>query len=350
MALYNNSVLNVTNTATPDPYVIHANDNYFLTFTAGDRVEIWCADSLLNFNDRCSKHVVWRPPPDTDYSNDVWAPELHRLQGRWYIYVAACNPHKGNKSHRMIVLGGPPAYQDPVQGPWEFLGPIRDMDQRQWAIDGTVIELDGQMYFVYSGWPFDNPNESDLIQRLFILRLSDPITASSPAVEICRPAEPFERTGDHHINEGPQYLASPDGSWRGIAYSCSGSWTNEYKMNTLRFRGGDPLNPGAWGKSMNPLVQTGTNGNGPWGPGHGSFMHIGDETVAIYHATDGPSDGWNNRKARMQRVVFNDGGPFMGGGVGVLTDVHTFMGADHGSESHSSKKHGIKGLLHKLLD
>lgn len=143
-----------------------------------------------------------QPPPDTDYSTDLWAPELHRLHGRWYVYFAACNPKHGNKSHRMFVLGGPPADQDPTGSAWEFLGPIRGMDMGQWAIDGTVIELDQRLYFVYSGWPLDNKNHSELIQRLFILQLSDPITAVSVPVEICRPAEPFEHSGDHRINEG----------------------------------------------------------------------------------------------------------------------------------------------------
>lgn len=236
---------------------------------------------MPNFHDHPDKHVIWRPPPDTEHSNDLWAPELHCLRGRWYVYYAACHPKHGNKSHRMFVLAGPPADQDPTTGSWEFVGPIRGMGQHQWAIDGTVIELHGQLYFIYSGWPFDNPNESDLLQHLFILRLSDPVTAASDPVEICRPDEPFERVGDHGINEGPQYLASPDNSWIGIVYSCSGSWTNEYKMNCLRWTGGDPLRPDSWQKSMKPLIKNGPHGNGPWGPGHGSFMHIGDDVVGM---------------------------------------------------------------------
>lgn len=109
----------------------------------------------------------------------------------------------------MYVLGGPAGDQDPTKGEWEFLGPIRGMDMRQWAIDGTMLELDGQLYFVYSGWPFDNPGESDLVQRLFILRMVDPVTATGQAVEVCRPQEGFEHSGDHRINEGKygQYVS-----------------------------------------------------------------------------------------------------------------------------------------------
>ena len=139
----------------------------------------------------------------------------------------------------MYVLGGPPAHQDPTQGPWEYLGPIQNMDNKQWAIDGTVVELDGQLYFIYSGWPFDNPTESDLIQRLYILRLQDPLTATSEAVEICRPQEGFEHSGDHRINEGnwtdgdfPMCLT--DVALLRSAVSCESRWIMERYRVFLR--------------------------------------------------------------------------------------------------------------------
>lgn len=81
------------------------------------------------------------PPPNTPHSDRLWAPELHVLDGRWYIYYAAQDPRLGNKSHRIYVLGGPPATASPNEpSSWTFLGPIRNLDQRQWAIDATVFE------------------------------------------------------------------------------------------------------------------------------------------------------------------------------------------------------------------
>lgn len=255
------------------------------------------------------------PPGATDHSADLWAPELHCLRGRWYIYYAAAHPSYGNKSHRMFVLGGPPASENPCQGPWEFLGRVRGTPEGQWAIDGTVFELHNAWYLVYSGWPLDNDNDSDLVQELFITRLEDPTTAASGApVVICRPDQPWEITrdgnGDHGINEGPQFLSSPDGTWKGLVYSCAGSWTPEYKMATLHYIGGDPMDPQAWRKGSQPLAMTKDPIKGPWGPGHGTFLNFGDEVAAIFHATDSPRDGWGNRKARLQRLIFTDEGPF----------------------------------------
>lgn len=294
------------------------------------------------------------PPPGTDYSAHLWAPELHALAGRWYIYVAAANQEHGNRTHRMYVLGGPPASEDPHAGPWEFLGPIRNMDQRQWAIDGTVFEIDGTLYFAYSGWPLDRAwdDYDERTQQLFIMRMQDPVTAASPPVMISAPDELWERSGEAGINEGPQWLASQDGgrTWRGIVYSCAGSWTKDYKMATLKYLGGDPISPSSWKKSAGPLLQNAGHDKGPFGPGHGNFVHVGDETMAVFHATDKPDDGHGNRKCRMQRVVFDQNGPFMGGQVGEPTrDVARFSGSRSGGrDGHDGKGSRLRGMLRSI--
>lgn len=220
----------------------------------------------------------------------------------------------------MFVLGGPSVYEDPCAAAWEFLGPVRGLPDR-WAIDGTVFPLNGELYFAYSGWPLDRPGDSDLIQQLLIARMADPLTAASAPVTISHPGNPWEITtdgnGDHGINEGPQFLASPDGRWKGLVYSCAGSWTNQYKMAVLHYTGGDPLDPHSWIKANEPLLQTCPHHHdGPWGPGHGNFVNVNGETLAVFHATDAPTDGWENRRARVQRVVFSDYGPYMGAFVG----------------------------------
>ncbi|KAI1378663.1 glycoside hydrolase family 43 protein [Hypoxylon crocopeplum] len=335
---YDNTTLTITSIGTPDPFVTLFRGRYYLTFTTGNRVEIWSSRSLADIESSADRHVIWTPPQGTDHSADLWAPELHALHGRWYVYYAAANPAHGNKSHRMYVLGGPPASEDPCRGQWEFLGRIHGMPD-QWAIDGTVFELNGGLYFVYSGWPLsggsnsnssDNPNPdeeeevvvSDLVQQLFIMKLDAPTSAASGAALISRPSHAWEITRegngtDHGINEGPQFLRSPDGAWAGLAFSCAGSWTHEYKMGVLRFVGGDPLDAASWRKGEEPLVQAVRHSGGPFGPGHGSFLEVDGQVVAVYHATDSPTDGWENRRARAQRVAFTDDGPYMGRSVGL---------------------------------
>lgn len=323
---------------------------------------MWDSNNLMDFYEKATISAVWYvgcwkaraskltdapirwPPAGTEYSDRLWAPELHALQGRWYIYFAAQHPEKGNKSHRSYVLGGPPEDQDPHAGPWEFLGPIKGMDQSQWAIDGTVFQYEDCFYYVYSGWDLINPRESE--QKLYIIRLKDAVTADSSPVVISTPEHKWEFSGQAGINEGPQWLAAPDGSWKGLVYSCAGSWTSKYKMNTLQLVGDDLLDPSAWKKSDKPLLQNRFNGEGPYGPGHGCFLQAGNQTLALFHATDRPNDGNRNRRCRMQKVEWTAEGPDMGEVVGeVSRDIGKFIARNEESESHKRK---LRDLAHAM--
>lgn len=261
--------------------------------------------------------------------------------------MAADDPKHGNKSHRMFVLGGPPASQDPCTGKWEMLGPLHGMPD-QWAIDGTVIHLMGQMYFVWSSWPINPGNKygkDKNVQELYIVRMASPTEANSPPTLICAPEEKWEWSGNAGINEGPQWLAAPDGSWVGIAYSCCGSWTRDYKMNTIQFVGNDPLDPRAWKKSKEPLLQS--LDKPPFGPGHGSFIEMQGDFIGIFHGTDNATDGWGNRKARCQRVQWTQHGPTMGKYCGPLTtDLDVFRGIKQ-PPGHYNHQGGMEGFLHK---
>jgi GH43 family beta-xylosidase len=231
---YNDTILTITNSSCADPYVLWDKGTYYMTFTCGGHIEIWSADSLFDFEKKCKKNIIWRPPPDQPYSADLWAPELHSIHGRWYVYFAADDPKHGNKSHRMYVLAGPPAEEDLLEpSKWNFFGRMAGLPEDQWAIDGTVITLGGSMLFAYSGWPFGtSANESR--QEIYIIEMVSATECTGHPIRISTPDLQFEFSGSSGINEGPQFLASPDGRWMGIVYSCAGSWTHEYKMNIGR--------------------------------------------------------------------------------------------------------------------
>src|SRR3546814_1469861 len=95
--------------------------------------------------------IVWTPPLGTGYSNNIWAPELHYLQDKWYIYFAADNGQDVN--HRMYVLES--SSEDPLEGTWEMKGKVSDASDK-WAIDGTILEYKDKLYFIWSGWKGDN--------------------------------------------------------------------------------------------------------------------------------------------------------------------------------------------------
>ena len=360
---YNNAVLTITQSPTPDPFVIAAHNTFYITFTAGDRIEIWASPHLLALERTAHKATIFRPSPDTPYAGGLWAPELHALNGRWHVVFAAEHPARGNKSHRTYVLRGPPASQDPTAAAaaWDFAGPLRGLPAWQWAIDATMFEVPGFGRFaVYSGWPEHNPGLSDLVQQLWIVKMGEAVEAVGRAVCLLRPQESWEWSGDHGILEGPQWLQAPDGGWSGIVYSCAGSWTKDYKMSTLRYLGGDPLDVNSWRRSKQPLLTSKQwGGGGPYGPGHGSFVHVGGETLAIFHAKDGDDGGWEGRKARVQRVMWSLDGPYMGGVTGPMVPTEqAFMMMPAGGipaqqpqrKPEDQIKSEVKGLFKKIKD
>ena len=258
----------------------------------------------------------------------------------------------------MFVIGGPPSSQDPCDGPWEFLGRLKGLPDTQWAIDGTVFPLNDKLYFAYSGWPLDQ-HHSDAWQCLFLAEMVDAThcRADRPPTCISKPTHRHEITtdggGQHGINEGPQWLVSPNGVWAGLIYSCAASWCTEYKMAILQYMGGDPLDARMWNKHPVPLCQT-APGRGPYGPGHGNFVNENGEVIAVFHATDSPHDGFANRRARLQRVGWNEYGPYMGGCVGkITTSLDAFRKTTPQADppmSAPGAHRGFRGVIHSAKD
>lgn len=283
--------------------MVAAQGRFYLTFTLGNRVEIWASHELENFRN-CEKTVAYKPAPGTtEWSADIWAPELHYLGGKWYVYFCAAHAGEGNKSHRTTMLRS--NSQNPMDaGAWEFLGPMKGLPDH-WNIDATVFSLNANpndLYCCYSGWPLGD--DSDTQQDLFLIQLSTPEQAIPETLTcISRASLNWERLegGRRGVNEGPTWLNLP--GFQGIVYSANGSWTCDYKLAIVRYNGGDPRDERSWEKRPTPLLESDSNGPGPFGPGHASFIaspYAGDPRVfCVYHATARPDDGWNNRKARV---------------------------------------------------
>jgi len=282
--------LQISNNDTPDPFMIKCDGAYILTFTIGNRVELWRSSLLHDFHDNvAAKRIIWSPFPSRPLEpaadecrqpqdaqaemSDIWAPELHMVEDYWWVYFCAAHPSKGNPSHRMYVLRGPHVSSDPMEPTSKFVleGPLRGLPDH-WAIDGTVFTLNNELYLCYSGWPLDT--NDDLKQELFIAKMLDPVTAD-PSLGVHVIAAPdygwekFKDPGDgpwHEINEGPQWLEM--GSFRGIVYSAGASWTSNYNLGILEYIGGDPLQPHSWRKHPTPLLTNDPSGQGPYAPGH----------------------------------------------------------------------------------
>lgn len=284
-----------------DPWVIRDGNDYYYCYSGGNGV---CVAKLTDLSKINGKNgvKVYTAPEGTMYSREYWAPELHKIHGVWYIYVAADDGD--NFHHRMYVLRGTDA--DPTK-PFEMMGKITDSTDK-WAIDGTVLQYNGQCWFIWSGWEGDE----NIAQNLYIAHMSNPWTIDSERVLLSKPDLEWERrgsTGDlPKINEGPVALIK-DGTVH-IVYSASGSWCDEYCLGILTCRDGNFMCQASWEKASAPIL---TKADKAFGPGHCSFTTAADgATWVIYHANLVSGTSWGGRDVRIQPVTWNGDMPVIG--------------------------------------
>ena len=296
-----------------DPWVIEQNGNYYYTHTTGRNLVLFKTKTLAGLK-TADRKIVWTPPDSTMYSKQIWAPELHRIDGKWYFYFAADNGK--NENHRLYVLEN--SNEDPMQGEWIFKGKISDASDK-WAIDGSVFRHKNQWYITWSGWEGDANKQQDL----YIAKLKNPWTIAGERVRISSPVFSWERHGDLNdpnnpphvaVNEGPQILRNNGHLF--IVYSASGCWTDNYGLGLLQFTGTDNLlDSSAWKKFPAQVFKTSPE-NGVFAPGHNSFFQSpdGKENWILYHANSAAGQGCGrNRSPRAQRFTWNkDGTPNFG--------------------------------------
>src|SRR5271155_2153630 len=103
----------------PDPWVEYKDGFYYYMNTTGTNLTVWKTRNVADLA-TAEKKIVWTPPATGPYSHDIWAPEIHFLDGKWYIYFAA--DAQDNTTHRIWAIEN--ASPDPLQGEWTFKGKV----------------------------------------------------------------------------------------------------------------------------------------------------------------------------------------------------------------------------------
>jgi GH43 family beta-xylosidase len=260
-----------------DPFVVPYDGAFLLIQAArGDRRIVIKRFTDLERMDRNSTTVVWKPLRGSRRGRQLWAPELHEINGRWYVYYAASDGQNAN--HRAYVLEA-----DHPLGPYHWLGKICDPHHDTWAIDMTVLQHEGRLYAVWSGWE----GESDgFPQHLYIAPMADPCTLAGPRVRISSPEFEWERRVAP-LNEGPQIVRNDRDGRLFVVFSADASWSPEYKMGLLEWTGGDLLDPSAWQKHDRPILT---------GGGHGCFIEADGQQWCVYHRKLSADPGWADRE------------------------------------------------------
>lgn len=250
---------------SPDPWVIRHDGFYYYCRSEDDAITIIRSRTLTGLG-QGEKRTVWKPPATGPYSRELWAPELHRLRGKWYIYVAADDG--SNDNHRMWVLEG------------ESDDPLSVCGERV-LLSAPELAWERQ---IYPGGPF--------------------------------------------VNEGPQVLVHGDKIH--VVYSASHSVTEHYCLGLLTCASGDVLNPAAWVKTPYPVfAKDDAAGVYAVGHCSFTKSPDGSEDWLIFHAMPAQDGGWDSRSARAQKFLWTtDGQPLFGTPAGTDTPLRRPSGED----------------------
>ncbi len=296
-----------------DPWCIYKDGHYYYTHTTGHNVTLWRTKSIATLRDG-KKKVVFTPPAKGPYSKEIWAPEIHFLKNKWYIYFAADSGN--NVDHRLWVLEN--KSKNPLRGKWKLKAKLTTPGDK-WSIDGSVYDHNGQLYLVWSGWEGDVNGE----QNIYIAPMSNPWTVSGERVRISKPHLEWETHGDLNnpndvphvnVNEGPQIIPYKDKLF--LIYSASGCWTDFYSLGMLSIDTGAVLTDSAsWTKHPYPVF-TQNPTDGVYAPGHNSFFMSPDGTEhwILYHANSEAGQGCGKQRSpRAQPFTWRqDGTPDFG--------------------------------------
>ncbi len=304
-------------------------DWYLFTYTTNDNITLRRSKALTDNWDHAETRVVFNPNKTSGepWSTDLWAPEIHNLNGTWYIIFTAtpdgdappplvdalCPINCPAINHRMFVLAGDGP--DPWTASFSMKGMLNSYDQ--FAIDGTYFAYNGELYHVYSCW---EQKYSAWPANLCVTHMSNPWTVDSDLSErriISVPNEPWERVPygrpDTRLatNEGPQQLVNPKTGQNFIIYSAARVDTPFYCLGMLELVGNDPMESQSWRKHRYGCVFHQNTMAHVYGTGHASFTTSpdGGEGYIVYHAQTTPNPSANlYRTARTQKFTWNDDG------------------------------------------
>lgn len=277
----NNYTLKPVTEQRADPWVYLHTDGYYY-FTASvpeyDRIELRRATEISAL-DGAEKVVIWTKHETGPMSKHIWAPEIHFLAGKWYIYFAASEVDDIWKLRPYVLECDA---ENPLDGEWKELGEMgKHKDDKlsftDFSLDMTIFEHRGKQFAVWAqktGGQFGPSN-------LYLAELENPWTLKTIPVMITTPDYDWERIG-FWVNEGPAVIKHNGRLF--MTFSASATDHN-YCMGVLYAEADADLHdPSSWTKYNKPVF--GTNERlGLYGPGHNSFTYDkSGNPLCILHA------------------------------------------------------------------
>ncbi len=307
-----------------DPFITKGSDGYYY-FTASypmygkddregyDRIIIRRAKSINELADAEEK-VIWDEKNSELSFRFIWAPEIHEINGKWYVLFAA-SASKNNVwdiDCHIIMCSG----KDPYNDSWIDKGKFESCENdsfafRGFSLDMTHFECCGRHYVAWA----QNGGNSNVY--LATINPDKPWKTTCPAILLTKPEYDWERV-NIPVNEGPAVMIHGGRVYLAFSASATGP---EYCLGLMYAdEKADLTDINSWTKLDKPLL-TSDDLIDEYGPGHNSFVK--DENgdwIFVYHSRDdvcySGKCGYSHhdplydpcRSARIRKVKWNSEG------------------------------------------
>lgn len=305
-----------------DPYIVKGPDKKYY-FTASypafdnvdsgyDRIILRSSDTVSGLSD-AKEHTIWLAHTDGIMSKHIWAPEIHYIDGKWYVFFAAGN--KDDVWHirpYVLMCRG----DNPISDSWQEMGKMQavdgdDVSFNSFSLDMTYFEHNGKHYVI---WAEIIGNSS-----LFMAEINpqEPWKLISKPILLTKPEYDWEKVR-FSVNEGASVLKTDDKIY--VFFSASGTGA-EYCMGMMWADiNSDLMDISNWTKLDKPVLET-ADLVGEAGPGHNSFVvDENGDLLLVYHAR--PTSHFDKqcgtycdeplydpcRHARIKKVKFDQNG------------------------------------------
>lgn len=324
-----------------DPYICYDEVNELYYFTASypayyngnngyDRIILRAAETVEGLAD-AEEVVLWHATESTSVNSAgttlnttpyIWAPEIHNVDGKWYVFYASGTSTTGPwpRCYTLVCIDNenpsdPASWVREDGTAWvEKNTSVQSRYFSQMSLDMTYFEQNGKHYVCWADFP-DGPSS-------LYLQEVDPAQPwkgiSDKVLRISQPEYSWESIA-HVVNEGATVLKNNGKIF--LAFSGSGTGP-EYSIGLLYAdEDADLLDMDSWTKLSYPIL-TSDHVPGEYGPGHNSFVYDQQrqEWLFVYHARSeecylnncqwGSSDSLYDpcRHARVRRVHWDEDG------------------------------------------
>ncbi|WP_143316213.1 family 43 glycosylhydrolase [Clostridium sp. HBUAS56017] len=294
-----------------DPYIYKHSDGYYY-FTATvpeyDKIVLRRAKTIEGLKD-AEEVTIWTKHATGEMGSHIWAPELHYIDGRWYMYFAAGAAEDvwAIKPYVLECNG-----DNPIDGTWTEKGVVQKATENNsvvnafsnFSLDATTFEINGQRYLVWA------QKDSAGNSNLYMDKMVNPYTIEGNPILLTKPEYGWE-TIRFNVNEGPTVI-NRNGKVI-IAFSAAGTGS-EYCVGMLTAdENSNLMDKNAWTKTQYPILTT-EDLNREYGPGHCTFtVDEKGNDILVYHARsyaeiNGDPLNDPNRSTRILRVHWNSDG------------------------------------------